>query len=101
MDCSPPDSSVHKIFQARILEGLPFPPPGDFSDPGIEPESLMSPALAGGFITTSTTRVYHSVQDIQLETKNKNAGELQVKEKSTHESFRKCLLKLKTVVISL
>jgi len=28
---------------------LPFPSPGDLSDPGIEPESL---ALAGGFFTT-------------------------------------------------
>ena len=45
MDCSPPGSSVHKIFQARILEGLPFPPPGDLLDPGIESESPVSPAL--------------------------------------------------------
>ena len=35
--------------------GLPFPPPGDFPDPGIGLPSLMSPALAGGFFTTSTT----------------------------------------------
>ena len=28
---------------------MPFPPPGDLPDPGIEP---MSPALAGGFFTT-------------------------------------------------
>ena len=27
MDCSLPDSSVHGIFQARILDGLPFPSP--------------------------------------------------------------------------
>ena len=33
--------------------GLPFPPPGDLSDPGIEPMSLPSLALAGGFFTTS------------------------------------------------
>ena len=32
--------------------GLPCPPPGDLPDPGIKPESLMSPALAGGFFTT-------------------------------------------------
>ena len=30
--------------------GLPFPPPGDLPDPGIEPTSLVSPALAGGFL---------------------------------------------------
>ena len=33
--------------------GLPCPPPGDPPDPGIEPASLMSLALAGGFFTTS------------------------------------------------
>ena len=35
--------------------GLPCLPPGDLPDPGIEATSLMSPALAGGFFTTSTT----------------------------------------------
>ena len=33
--------------------GLPFPSPGDLPDPGIEPTSLMSPAMAGGFFNTS------------------------------------------------
>ena len=33
--------------------GLAGPPPGDLSHPGIEPASLMSPALADGFFTTS------------------------------------------------
>ena len=31
--------------------GLPCPPPGDLPDPGIEPRSLTSPALAGGIFT--------------------------------------------------
>ena len=35
--------------------GLPFPPPGDLPDPGIESASLVSPALAGRFFTTSAT----------------------------------------------
>ena len=34
---------------------LLFPFPGDLSDPGIEPASLVSPSLAGGFFTTSIT----------------------------------------------
>ena len=34
--------------------GLPFLSPGDLPDPGIEPTSLASPALAGGFFTTAT-----------------------------------------------
>ena len=35
--------------------GLPCPPPGDLPDPGMEPSSHTSPALAGGFFTASTT----------------------------------------------
>ena len=35
--------------------GLPFPPSGDLPDPGIEPTSLMFPALAGGFFNTRAT----------------------------------------------
>ena len=33
MDCSPADSSVHGILQARILEWVVCPPPGDLPDP--------------------------------------------------------------------
>ena len=32
-----------------ILEWLPFPSPGDFPNPGLEPEFPVSPALAGRF----------------------------------------------------
>ena len=39
----------------RYLSGLPCPSPGGLPDPGIEPVSLMSPALAGRFFTTSAT----------------------------------------------
>ena len=42
------------LIQARIRRGLLCPPPGAL-DPGIEPMSLMSPALAGGVFTTSVT----------------------------------------------
>ena len=53
MDCSPPASST---LQARNRgSGLPCPPPGDPPDPRIKLTSLTSPALAGGFFTTSTT----------------------------------------------
>ena len=47
LDYSLPGSSVHGILQARNWSGLSWPPPGDLPDPGIELESLMSPALAG------------------------------------------------------
>ena len=42
MDSSLPDSSVHGILQARVLEWLPFPSLGDLPNSGIEPRS---PAL--------------------------------------------------------
>ena len=59
-DCSPPCSSVHGIFQARVLEWLPFPTPGDLSVPGFKPLPLVSPALAGGFFTTKPPKKPHS-----------------------------------------
>ena len=39
MDYSQPGSSVHGILQARILEWVSIPSPGDLPDPGIEPGS--------------------------------------------------------------
>ena len=58
---SPPGSSVHGILQARILEWVAVPPPGDLPDPGMEPASLMSPALAGGFFIASATWVDNNI----------------------------------------
>ena len=55
MDCSLPGSSVHGIFQARILEEVAISSPGDRPNPGVKPVSPASPALAGGFFTTSAT----------------------------------------------
>ena len=37
MDCSQPGSSVHGILQARILEWVAIPSPGDLPNPGIKP----------------------------------------------------------------
>ena len=39
----------------KYLNGLPFPSPGSLPNPGVEPTSLTSPALAGGFLTTRAT----------------------------------------------
>ena len=33
------DYTVHGILQARILEWVPIPSPGDLPDPGMEPRS--------------------------------------------------------------
>ena len=51
MDCGPPGSSVREIFQAEILEWVAIFYSRDLPDPGLEPRSLASPALAGRFFT--------------------------------------------------
>ena len=55
MGCSLPVSSVHGILQQEYWNVLPWPPSGTLPNPGNKPASLMSPALAGGFFTTSIT----------------------------------------------
>ena len=55
MDYSPPGSSVHGILQARILEWVAMPSSrGIFLTQELN-LNLTSPALAGGFFTTSAT----------------------------------------------
>ena len=56
MDYSPPGSSVHEIFQARVLEWVAISFSRDLPNPGIEPESSASPALACRFFTTDPLR---------------------------------------------
>ena len=43
------------LSQQGCWSGLPCPPPGDPPDPGTEPTSLTSSALAGGLFTTRAT----------------------------------------------
>ena len=57
MDYCPPGSSVHGILQARVLEWVTNPQ--GFPNLGIKTVSLMSPALAGEFFTTSATWEAH------------------------------------------
>ena len=59
MDCSLPGSSVYGILQARIMEWVGCPTPGDLPNPGIKSASLAFPALAGGFFAGSTTWEAH------------------------------------------
>ena len=44
-----------EFSRQEYWSGLPCSPPGDLPNPGIEPMSLMSPALVGAFFTTSAT----------------------------------------------
>ena len=53
MDCSLPDSSVHRILQARILEWVPFP----FSRGSSQPrDQTQVSCIAGGLFTDWATR---------------------------------------------
>ena len=52
MDCSHSGSSIHGIFQARILKWVAISYSRGLPNPGIEPTSLASPVLAGGFFPT-------------------------------------------------
>ena len=64
MDCGPPGSSVNGILQARILEWVAWPPPGDPPNPGIKPRYLMPPLLADGLFTTSA--IWEAIEMILL-----------------------------------
>ena len=44
-----------KFSRQEYWSELPFPTPENLPDPGIEPKSLVSPALAGRFFTTDAT----------------------------------------------
>ena len=56
MGRSSPGSSVHEDSPGKNAGSvLLCPPPGDLPRPGIKPKFLTSPALAGGFFTTSFT----------------------------------------------
>ena len=67
MDCSLPGSSVHGIYQTRILEQVAiFFSRGNLPDSGIKPTSLMFPALAGRFFTTSATGKHKYTTQIQV-----------------------------------
>ena len=82
--CNPMDCVAHQVplsmgfSRQEYWSGLLPPPPGDLPHPGIEPTSLISPALAGWFFITSITReaqfslvgpnkeVTHWIQSIHL-----------------------------------
>ena len=56
MDHIPPGCSVHEIPQAWILEWVAMPSSRGSFQPRNQIASLTTPALAGGFFTTSITR---------------------------------------------
>ena len=54
LDCRARQAPLSMEFsRQQYWRGLPFSPPGDLPDPGIESTSLVSPALAGRFFATA------------------------------------------------
>ena len=49
VDCSPPGSSLHGIFQAKILEWVAISSSRDLPDPVMKLASPVTPELADGF----------------------------------------------------
>ena len=64
MDGSLSGSSVHGIFQARVLEWVAISSPGNLPNPGIEPRSV---TLEAGVNTSSTDKVHNDKESSQWE----------------------------------
>ena len=84
------------FFRQEYWSGMPCPPPGDFPSPGIEPASLMSPATAGGFFTTSATcgggsltenHIWFQFKDAQKKQRRNNACFLHLSVSLTFDFF--------------
>ena len=66
LDCCLPGSSVHRIFQTRMVDWDATPSSRGSSYTGVEPASPNSPALAGGFFMTSATWEAQTLIILQL-----------------------------------
>ena len=66
VDSSPPGSSVYGISRQEQWSRFPCPPPGKFPNPGTEPASLISLALAGGFFRASFTWSWIQFSSVQF-----------------------------------
>ena len=90
MDCSPPGSSARGIFHGvgchARLQGIP--------DSRIEPASLVFPALAGGFFTTSATWEAHNQNDSVLTHLFDDIRKLSPQNEALLSSFEVIIIKL-------
>ena len=66
MDCSHHVPLSMGFFRQEYWSGLPCLPLGDLPDPEVEPVSLVSPALAGGFFTTGATWESQPAESLHL-----------------------------------
>ena len=101
--CHPMDHIACQAFlsmgfsRQEYWSGLPCPPPGDIPDPGIKPKSLMSPALAGRFFTTSMALLVKNPPVSLFYSKKKNKK----KSKNLHSLERNLMIPHKVCLFSL
>ena len=78
-DCSPLGFSVHGDFPGKNIEGngVPFPPPGDLPNPGIKPESPVSPALQEDSLALShlgTLEIHRLIRKVYVSQVSKHSS---------------------------
>ena len=61
------------LSRQEYWSGLPCPPPGDLSNPGIEPACLRSPEAGGFFITSATWEAQLPVELVPKKKKKNGA----------------------------
>ena len=93
MDCSHQVPLFMGFPRQEYLSRLPCPPPGNLPDSGIEPTSLASPSLAGGFFTTSTTGEAHGFWDGHKDLNSKSTLPHHLHSCFIHYTYRIHLLK--------
>ena len=76
------DPTVYGILQARILEWVDIPSPGDLPNPGIEPGS---PALQVDSLLTGLSGNLIAMQETQVQ--SLNGEDLLEKETANHSSI--------------
>ena len=91
MHCSPLGSSVHGLSRQEYWSGLPFPSPGDISDPGIAPgsltlqaDSLLSESPGSQIWSVRAQRVYGTLSGTKAQS---SEAELKAKSRPAVETW--------------
>ena len=75
----------------KYWSGLPFPPPGNLPNLGIEGTSLIFPALAGRFLTTSATWEARSSMEIVFTSYEKAVRVPRITLRTASKVLRNCV----------